>query len=75
MTSQPAAGRPTDRVRLGIAGLGVVAQAVHLPLIERLREAYAIAAIADLSPTLTDEPNVSRIGSLAAEAAKKEVRK
>ncbi len=54
MTSQPAAGRPTDRVRLGIAGLGVVAQAVHLPLIERLREAYAIAAIADLSPTLTD---------------------
>jgi myo-inositol 2-dehydrogenase/D-chiro-inositol 1-dehydrogenase len=54
MTSQPPAGRPADRVRLGIAGLGAVAQAVHLPVIERLRDAYAIAAIADLSPTLTD---------------------
>jgi len=28
MTSQPPAGRPADRVRLGIAGLGAVAQAV-----------------------------------------------
>jgi myo-inositol 2-dehydrogenase / D-chiro-inositol 1-dehydrogenase len=54
MTSQPPAGRPADRVRLGIAGLGAVAQAVHLPLIERLRDAYTIAAIADLSPTLTN---------------------
>lgn len=53
MTSQPHAGRPTDRVRLGIAGLGAVAQAVHLPLIERLRDSYDIAAIADLSPSLT----------------------
>ncbi len=54
MTSQPPAGRPADRVRLGIAGLGAVAQAVHLPLIERLRDAYTIDAIADLSPSLTD---------------------
>ena len=54
MTSQPVAGRPSDRVRLGIAGLGAVAQAVHLPLIERLRDAFTIDAIADLSPTLTD---------------------
>ena len=53
MTSQPAAGRLSDRVRLGIAGLGAVAQAVHLPLIERLRDAYSIDAIADLSPSLT----------------------
>ena len=53
MTSQPPAGRPADRVRLGIAGLGAVAQAVHLPLIERLRDAYTIDAIADLSSTLT----------------------
>ncbi|HET9082863.1 MAG TPA: Gfo/Idh/MocA family oxidoreductase [Candidatus Limnocylindrales bacterium] len=54
MTSQPPAGRPADRVRLGVAGLGAVAQAVHLPLIERLRDAYTIDAIADLSPTLTN---------------------
>ena len=54
MTSQPTAGRPSHRVRLGIAGLGAVAQAVHLPLIERLRDAFEISAIADLSPSLTD---------------------
>jgi predicted dehydrogenase len=53
MTSQPGLGAPTDRVRLGIVGLGAVAQAVHLPLIERLRDVFTIAAIADLSPTLT----------------------
>jgi myo-inositol 2-dehydrogenase / D-chiro-inositol 1-dehydrogenase len=53
MTSQRPAGRPADRVRLGVAGLGAVAQAVHLPLIERLRDAYTIDAIADLSPGLT----------------------
>ncbi|HSL76675.1 MAG TPA: Gfo/Idh/MocA family oxidoreductase [Candidatus Limnocylindrales bacterium] len=53
MTSQPPAGRPSDRVRLGVCGLGAVAQAVHLPLIERLRDAFDISAIADLSPTLT----------------------
>jgi myo-inositol 2-dehydrogenase / D-chiro-inositol 1-dehydrogenase len=53
MTSQRGAGPPSDRVRLGIAGLGAVAQAVHLPLIERLRDAFSIHAIADLSPSLT----------------------
>jgi myo-inositol 2-dehydrogenase/D-chiro-inositol 1-dehydrogenase len=53
MTSQRDAGAPTDRVRLGIVGLGAVAQAVHLPLIVRLPEAFSIAAIADLSPGLT----------------------
>lgn len=54
MTSQPVADRLSGRVRLGIAGLGAVAQAVHLPLIERLRDAFEISAIADLSATLTD---------------------
>ncbi len=53
MTSQPGAGSPPDRVRLGIVGLGAVAQAVHLPLIERLRDAFSIHAIADLSAGLT----------------------
>jgi predicted dehydrogenase len=52
MTSQPGAGSPSDRVRLGIVGLGAVAQAVHLPLIERLRDAFEIGAVADLSPAL-----------------------
>lgn len=53
MTSQPGPGAPTDCVRLGIVGLGAVAQAVHLPLIERLGDAFSIGAIADLSPRLT----------------------
>jgi predicted dehydrogenase len=54
MTSPPGPGAPFDRVRLGIVGLGAVAQAVHLPLIERSRDAFSIAAIADLSPSLTE---------------------
>jgi predicted dehydrogenase len=71
MTSQPGAGSPSDRVRLGIVGLGAVAQAVHLPLIERLRAAFSIAAIADLSPSLTTAmgdryqvPDERRFGTL-----------
>jgi predicted dehydrogenase len=52
MTPQPTAGRSSERVRVGVCGLGAVAQAVHLPLIERLRDAFQISAIAELSPTL-----------------------
>lgn len=37
---------------MGIAGLGAVAQAVHLPLLARLHDTYEIAALADLSPAL-----------------------
>lgn len=39
-------------VRVGVAGLGAVAQAVHLPLLARHPERFAIAAVADLSPSL-----------------------
>lgn len=49
MTSQSASGVPPARVRLGILGLGAVAQAVHLPLLARLPDRFEIAAIADLS--------------------------
>jgi predicted dehydrogenase len=48
-TAQAQAG---NRIRVGVAGLGAVAQAVHLPLLARLRDTYEIAAIADLSPSL-----------------------
>lgn len=41
-----------DRVRVGVLGLGAVAQSIHLPLIDRLGDRFSIAAIADLSPTL-----------------------
>jgi predicted dehydrogenase len=45
-----AARRP---LRIGVAGLGAVAQAVHLPLIARLPETFEVAAICDLSGALT----------------------
>lgn len=55
MTSPRRPEPSRGRVRLGILGLGAVAQAVHLPLLERLRDHYEIAAIADLSPTLVEQ--------------------
>ena len=33
------------RVRLGIIGLGAVAQAVHLPLLSRHRDRFAVTAV------------------------------
>ena len=41
-----------DRIRIGVAGLGAVAQAVHLPLLARLDDVFEIAGLADLSPSL-----------------------
>lgn len=43
-----------DRVRVGVLGLGAVAQAVHLPLLDRLGDRFEIGAIADLSPGLVE---------------------
>lgn len=52
-------------------GLGAVAQAVHLPLLDRLANHYSICAIADLSPSLVASigdryrvPERSRFGGL-----------
>ncbi len=51
MSSRPAGS--TDRpLRIGVAGLGAVAQAVHLPLLARLAGTFEIAALCDLSPGL-----------------------
>jgi len=41
------------RVRIGIVGLGAVAQAVHLPLLSRLSDLFELEAVADLSPATT----------------------
>ena len=46
--------RGGGRIRVGVAGLGAVAQAVHLPLLARLDDVFEIAAIADLSPSLLE---------------------
>lgn len=40
------------RLRIGVAGLGAVAQAVHLPLLARLADTFEVAALCDLSPAL-----------------------
>jgi predicted dehydrogenase len=53
-SSDPASGSrsPAGPIRVGVAGLGAVAQAVHLPLLARLPDIFEIAAIGDLSRTL-----------------------
>lgn len=52
MASPPESTAAPERVRVAVLGLGAVAQAVHLPLLDRLGDRFSIAAIADLSPTL-----------------------
>jgi myo-inositol 2-dehydrogenase / D-chiro-inositol 1-dehydrogenase len=54
------------RVRLGIIGLGTVAQAVHLPLLSRHRDRFEVAAVCDLSAELAAVVT-ERIGLGAAE--------
>jgi len=41
------------RVKVAVAGLGVIAQTTHLPLLERLREHFELVAVCDLSASLT----------------------
>lgn len=41
-----------ERVKVGIIGLGEVAQVIHLPILEALSGRYQIGAICDLSPSL-----------------------
>jgi myo-inositol 2-dehydrogenase / D-chiro-inositol 1-dehydrogenase len=45
----------TDRVRVAVAGLGAIAQAVHLPLLARRWDLFEIAAVCDLSQSLRDD--------------------
>jgi predicted dehydrogenase len=40
------------RVRLGVIGLGAVAQAVHLPLLRNRRDLFEVTAVCDLSAEL-----------------------
>ena len=39
-------------LRVGVVGLGEVAQVVHLPILETLPDLYQLTAVCDLSPTL-----------------------
>ena len=40
----------TDRVRLGLVGAGVAAQAIHLPVLHRRPDLFAVTAVCDPSP-------------------------
>jgi myo-inositol 2-dehydrogenase/D-chiro-inositol 1-dehydrogenase len=53
MTRPPSRRVARRPLRVGVAGLGAVAQAVHLPLLARLPETFQLAAICDLSAGLT----------------------
>jgi predicted dehydrogenase len=41
-----------SRLRVGVIGLGEVAQVIHLPIIESLPDQYELAAVCDISPSL-----------------------
>ena len=42
------------QVRVGVIGLGEVAQVIHLPILQALGDRYSIAALCDVSPTLLE---------------------
>ncbi|WP_028635752.1 Gfo/Idh/MocA family protein [Nocardioides sp. URHA0032] len=46
-----------SKLRVGVIGLGEVAQVIHLPIIESLPDRYELAAVCDISPGL-----VKRVG-------------
>jgi predicted dehydrogenase len=43
-----------SQLRVGVIGLGEVAQVVHLPILESLPDLYQITAVCDISPTLRE---------------------
>jgi predicted dehydrogenase len=57
----------TAPIRIGVAGLGAVAQTVHLPLLARRPDLFTVAAVADISPSTRDRVG-ARYG--VAEAAR-----
>ena len=43
------------KVKVGVIGLGEVAQIIHLPILESLSDRYEIAALCDISPQLLEK--------------------
>jgi predicted dehydrogenase len=41
-----------SRLRVGVIGLGEVAQIIHLPILESLPDLFELSAVCDISPTL-----------------------
>ncbi|MET7967618.1 Gfo/Idh/MocA family oxidoreductase [Micromonospora sp. NPDC005305] len=46
---------PGKRIRIAVAGLGIIARTVHLPLLQRRGDLFEIVALADLSPSRMTE--------------------
>ena len=44
--------RTIEKVKVGVIGLGKVAQIIHLPILEDLSDRYKICALCDVSPNL-----------------------
>ncbi|WBB69422.1 Gfo/Idh/MocA family oxidoreductase [Micromonospora sp. WMMD812] len=42
---------PGKRIRIAVAGLGIIARTVHLPLLQRRGDLFDVVALGDLSPT------------------------
>ena len=65
-----------SQLRVGVIGLGEVAQVVHLPILESLPDLYQVAAVCDISPTLRDlvghrygvERRYADVGEMLADA-------
>ncbi|MBB6734109.1 Gfo/Idh/MocA family protein [Cohnella zeiphila] len=62
------------RLKVGIVGLGEVAQVIHLPILKALADRYEVAALCDISPSLLrwagEFYNVSHLYRDAAELAR-----
>lgn len=46
-----------EKIRVGIVGLGEVAQTIHIPVLQHLSDKYTITAVCDLSKQLLDGIN------------------
>jgi predicted dehydrogenase len=44
-----------QRIRIGLIGLGLIAQAVHIPNLATLRDRYVVTHVCDLSRTVAEE--------------------
>src|SRR5919205_4036581 len=43
-----------ERIRMGVAGCGEIAQIMHLPFLAELRDLFEVRAVCDISPGLVE---------------------
>lgn len=54
------------RIRVGVVGLGLITQGVHLPNLETLRDQFEVTHVCDASPSLTEAVAARLPGDVAA---------